>query len=56
MPLRQVYYLTSKGPNGEGMMISSSRGVIFASNGSDFAERARAETSKLRDQINALRA
>ncbi len=34
-------------------IISSSRGIIFASNGPDFARVARAETENLRDQINA---
>lgn len=38
-----------------GMIISSSRGIIFASTGADFAEKARVETQKLRDQINTYR-
>jgi orotidine-5'-phosphate decarboxylase len=42
-------------PNREGMMISSSRAVIFAGDGPDFATQSRAATSDLRDQINALR-
>ena len=32
-------------------IISSSRGIIFASNGEDFAEVARKETEKLNNQI-----
>lgn len=36
----------------QGMIINSSRGIIFASNGPDFAEAARRETIKLRDMIN----
>lgn len=38
-----------------GMIINSSRGIIFASTGKDFAERAREETVKLRDIINSFR-
>lgn len=37
----------------QGMIINSSRGIIFASSGEDFAEAARAETQKLHDAINA---
>jgi orotidine-5'-phosphate decarboxylase len=35
----------------QGMIISSSRGIIFASNGPDFAQAARVETEKLHNQI-----
>jgi len=35
-----------------GMIINSSRGIIFASQGEDFAEAARRETEKLRNLIN----
>ncbi|MBI3589291.1 MAG: orotidine-5'-phosphate decarboxylase [Candidatus Liptonbacteria bacterium] len=35
----------------QGMIINSSRGIIFASNGPDFAEAARRETQKLHDAI-----
>jgi orotidine-5'-phosphate decarboxylase len=46
-----------KDSRGKGMIINSSRGIIFASQGSDFLEAARFETEKLRDNINnALRA
>jgi orotidine-5'-phosphate decarboxylase len=38
-----------------GLMISSSRGIIFASDGDDFAQAARAEAMKLRDEINKYR-
>ncbi|MCA9327155.1 orotidine-5'-phosphate decarboxylase [Candidatus Saccharibacteria bacterium] len=41
--------------HGEGMIINSSRGIIFASSGDDFAEVARKEAKKLRDEINAYR-
>lgn len=39
---------------GQGMIINSSRGIIFASSGEDFAEAARRETQKLHDQITAV--
>jgi orotidine-5'-phosphate decarboxylase len=41
--------------NGQGMIINSSRGIIFASNGADFAEVARRETLKLHNLINQYR-
>ncbi len=40
---------------GAGLIISSSRGILYASSGEDFATAARAATQKLRDQINASR-
>ena len=36
------------------MIINSSRGIIFASNGPDFADAARAATLKLHDEIDAV--
>lgn len=39
---------------GQGMIINSSRGIIFASSGDDFAEAARAEAQKLHDDITAV--
>ena len=44
-----------KDSRGWGMIINSSRGIIFASKGADFAEAARRETEKLRDTINQYR-
>lgn len=41
--------------HGTGLIINSSRGVLYASKGSDFAEAARAETLKLRDLANRYR-
>jgi orotidine-5'-phosphate decarboxylase len=41
--------------DGRGLIISSSRGILYASSGEDFATAARAATEKLRDQINASR-
>lgn len=35
----------------QGMIISSSRGIIFASNGDDFADKARSEALKLSEEI-----
>jgi hypothetical protein len=37
------------------MIVNSSRGIIFASKGADFAEVARRETEKLHDFINQYR-
>jgi len=44
-----------KDSRGYGMIINSSRSIIFASKGADFAEAARRETEKLRDFINQYR-
>ncbi len=41
-----------KDERGKGLIVNSSRGIIFASSGADFAEAARRETWKLRDAIN----
>lgn len=40
-----------KDSKNQGMIINSSRGIIFASSGEDFAEAARRETQKLHNQI-----
>jgi orotidine-5'-phosphate decarboxylase len=40
---------------GTGLVISSSRAILYASSGGDFATAARAATLALRDQINAAR-
>jgi orotidine-5'-phosphate decarboxylase len=42
-------------PAGAGLIISSSRGILYASSGEDFASAARDATQKLRDLINASR-
>lgn len=44
-----------KNSKGQGMIINSSRGIIFASSGKDFAEAARAATQHLRAKINSYR-
>ena len=41
---------------GAGLVMSSSRGILYASSGENFASAAREVTVKLRDQINATRA
>ena len=45
----------AKTADGTGLMISSSRAILYASNGEDFADAARAATLALRDQINRCR-
>jgi orotidine-5'-phosphate decarboxylase len=41
--------------DGSGLIINSSRGILYASGGPDFAAAARAETLTLRDTINRFR-
>ena len=41
--------------SGEMAVINSSRGILYASSGRDFAEAARRETLRLRDEINSIR-
>jgi len=41
--------------SGTGLIVSSSRAILYASAGEDFAEAARTATAKLRDQINSSR-
>ena len=38
-----------------GLIISSSRAIIFASNGKDFAQMARKKAKKLKNEINKYR-
>jgi orotidine-5'-phosphate decarboxylase len=42
--------------DGTGLIISSSRGILYASSADDFGAAARAATEALRDKINASRA
>ena len=37
-----------------GLLVNSSRGIIYASNGEDFAEKARTEAKKLHDEMKVL--
>ncbi len=41
--------------NGKGLIINSSRAIIYASDGEDFAKAARAEATNGRDEINRYR-
>ncbi|MFC4525386.1 orotidine-5'-phosphate decarboxylase [Dyella halodurans] len=41
--------------DGAGLLISSSRAILYAGNGADFAQAARAATLELRDSINRYR-
>jgi len=47
--------LNGRTRNGTGLVISSSRAILYASSGEDFADAARKATTTLRDQINANR-
>ncbi len=40
---------------GTGLMLNSSRGILYAGNGEDFAQQARTAATELRDTINTLR-
>ncbi|OOG47878.1 orotidine-5'-phosphate decarboxylase [Rhodanobacter sp. C01] len=42
-------------PDGNGLLISSSRAILYAGNGEDYAQAARAATQELRDTINRYR-
>lgn len=42
-------------PNGTGLVISSSRSILYAGSGDDFSSAARVATKALRDQINTSR-
>jgi orotidine-5'-phosphate decarboxylase len=41
--------------SGNGLLISSSRAILYARNGEDFAATARVATQELRDTINRHR-
>ena len=42
-------------PDGTGVLCSSSRGIMYASSGDDFADAARSVAMRLRDEINTVR-
>jgi orotidine-5'-phosphate decarboxylase len=44
-----------KNSRGAGLIISSSRAILYASDAADFAAAARREAQKLRDEINRWR-
>jgi len=46
---------TGKNAQGAGLIISSSRAILYAGSGEDFAQAARREAQKLRDEINRWR-
>jgi len=41
--------------DGTGLMISSSRAILYASNGEDYADAARNAASALREEVNRCR-
>ena len=45
----------AKTADGTGLVVSSSRAVLYASRGDDFAEAAATEAKRLRDEINRYR-
>jgi orotidine-5'-phosphate decarboxylase len=47
--------LNGRTRSGKGLVISSSRAILYASSGADFATAARNAAVTLRDQINAAR-
>jgi orotidine-5'-phosphate decarboxylase len=47
--------MAGRTPDGRGLLINSSRGILYASGGEDFAAAARAATLALRDEINRNR-
>lgn len=47
--------MAGRDSTGEGMLINSSRGIIYASSGDDFAQAARAATLELHNAINQYR-
>ena len=50
-----LHAVAHNGLNDEcGLLVNSSRGIIYASNGSDFAVRAGEEAKKLQEQMSAL--
>jgi orotidine-5'-phosphate decarboxylase len=51
----EVVVRNGRTSNGAGLMISSSRAILYASNGEDFAQAARVATTELRDSINRYR-
>jgi orotidine-5'-phosphate decarboxylase len=44
-----------KTADGAGLMINSSRGILYASGGADYAEAAADAAKSLRDEINRYR-
>jgi len=51
----ESFVKAGKNSKNAGLIINSSRSILFASSGDDFAEKAREEAEKLRNQINSYR-
>jgi orotidine-5'-phosphate decarboxylase len=51
----QAVLRNGKNAQGAGLIISSSRAILYAGSGEDFAQAARGEARKLRDEINRWR-
>ena len=51
----QAVLRNGKNAQGAGLVISSSRAILYAGSGEDFAQAARGEARKLRDEINRWR-
>ena len=51
----QAVVSNGKNAQGHGLIISSSRAILYAGSGGDFADAARAATQKLRDEIERYR-
>lgn len=47
--------MSGKNQDGTGMIINSSRGIIYSNGGEDFAEAARTDAVHLRNEINRYR-
>ena len=51
----QAVVAAGKTASGDGLVLSSSRAILYASTGEDFADAARAAARDLRDTINQYR-
>jgi orotidine-5'-phosphate decarboxylase len=51
----QTVVTNGKNMRGDGLIISSSRAILYAGSGDDFADAARAATQKLREEISRYR-
>jgi orotidine-5'-phosphate decarboxylase len=51
----EAVVMNGRTSDGSGLIVSSSRAILYASSGEDFADAARAATLELRDTINRYR-
>lgn len=51
----KTFVTAGKNSKGRGLIVNASRGVIYASSGHDFADKARYVARNLRDEINRYR-